>query len=89
VPLEISDNLDEGLQGGSLVVTADDLRAIFDPVINRILMMIQLQVDKIEHLRTSERIPILLVGGFGSSQYLRKRVEEKFLNCRVGQPPDA
>lgn len=32
---------------------------------------------------------ILLVGGFGSSQYLRQRVEEHFPDVQVLQPRDA
>ncbi|KAI9774152.1 MAG: hypothetical protein M1840_005245 [Geoglossum simile] len=95
VPLEIPDNLDEGLQGGSLVVTSDDLRSIFDPVVLRVLILIQTQIDRIRATNNSNntagdsKIPILLVGGFGSSNYLRRRIEERFPNCTVLQPPDA
>ncbi|KAI9775604.1 MAG: hypothetical protein M1839_001005 [Geoglossum umbratile] len=92
VPLEVPDNLDEGLQGGSLVVTSEDLRSIFDPVVLGVLILIQTQVDSVRnnnYIPEDRKIPIHLVGGFGSSNFLRRQIEEKFVNCTVLQPPDA
>ena len=74
------------------MVTSDDLKSIFDPVILRVLVLIQTQLDRVHNSNNTprgEKIPILLVGGFGSSNYLRRRIEERFVDCIVLQPPDA
>ncbi|KAI9868850.1 MAG: hypothetical protein M1813_004701 [Trichoglossum hirsutum] len=89
VPPEFPDDLSKGVQGGSLVITVDDLKGIYDPVVTRILILVQQQLGMIKNIVPGRATPILLVGGFGSSKYLRKRLEERFQQCTVLQPPDA
>ncbi|KAI7868964.1 hypothetical protein BDF14DRAFT_455426 [Spinellus fusiger] len=63
-----------GLDQGVLRLTAEELsRDIFDPVIDTILALIEDQ-----RLRAGSSLQALfLVGGFGSSNYLLKRIQEE------------
>jgi len=57
----------------------DDLRTVFDPVIGAIVRLINEQLDQIEKAFGRLDISsILLVGGFGSSEYLRREIEKHF-----------
>jgi hypothetical protein len=50
------------------------IKSMFDPIIDRIIRMIRIQLDN-----SSEKCSAMfLVGGFGQSQYLQKRIEEEF-----------
>ncbi|GES97260.1 hypothetical protein GLOIN_2v1881616 [Rhizophagus clarus] len=50
------------------------IKSMFDPVIDRIIGMIRAQLDN-----SSEKCSaIFLVGGFGQSRYLQKRIEKEF-----------
>ncbi|KAH0559616.1 hypothetical protein GP486_003866 [Trichoglossum hirsutum] len=89
VPPEVPDDLSKGVQGGSLVITVDDLKGIYNPVVTRILILVQQQLGMIENIVPGKATPILLVGGFGSSKYLKRCLEERFQQCTVLQPPDA
>jgi hypothetical protein len=89
LPSGYPDNPAEGIEGESLVISVQDLKGIFDPVILRVLVLIQLQLEKIRKASQTNGLPLLLVGGFGSSEYLRRQIEAKFPTCMVIQPPDA
>ncbi|CAB5127500.1 actin-like ATPase domain-containing protein [Rhizophagus irregularis] len=49
-------------------------KSMFDPIIDRIIRMIQVQLDN----SSDECSAIFLVGGFGQSRYLQERIEKKF-----------
>jgi molecular chaperone DnaK (HSP70) len=52
----------------------DTIKSMFDPIIDRIIEMIHVQLDN-----SSEKCSaIFLVGGFAQSQYLQKRIEKEF-----------
>ncbi|RIA82054.1 hypothetical protein C1645_809788 [Glomus cerebriforme] len=55
-------------------LTYDDVKAMFDPVIERIINLIRKQLDK----SNDDISAILLVGGFSESKYLLKRVKQEF-----------
>jgi tRNA A37 threonylcarbamoyltransferase TsaD len=64
------------VRDGSLVIKQKDLEEIFDPVIDRIVMLIIEQVEAVAELPGDNKVSaILLVGGFGSSEYLRRKIE--------------
>ena len=84
----IPDNPDQGIENGCLVVTSEELRDIFEPVIRKVLILLTQQIDTVRAIRNSQTVPILLVGGFGSSNYLKRRIEEEFENYEVLQPPN-
>src|SRR5438045_9525389 len=57
--------------------TFDDIKNMFDPVVERIFTLIRGQLDQLE--RRGKRISaMLLVGGFSESEYLQDRIREKF-----------
>ncbi|KAK6346385.1 hypothetical protein TWF730_010711 [Orbilia blumenaviensis] len=79
-------------EDGFLNLTREDMRNIFDPTIDLIVALISNQIKTAAN--GSNRIKmILLVGGFGESPYLRRRVQ-KWVDAEnrvieVAQPPDA
>lgn len=70
-------------------MTVEDLEGIFDPVVEHTLILIQQHIDENAAVFCGPKLSILLVGGFGSSKYLKKKIEQKFDNSAVMQPPDA
>jgi hypothetical protein len=68
------------------------VKKIFDPIVNRIVMLVKSQVRAVQRKGENVKVrayiyprypahglitqAILLVGGFGSSEYLRKRLQE-------------
>ncbi|CAO3680468.1 unnamed protein product [Rhizopus microsporus] len=76
---------DIGLDNGSLCLPAEELRDyVFEPVIRQVLDLIRGQLAQSPNLEA-----IFLVGGFGQSNYLFRRVEEEFANQvgMIGVPP--
>ncbi|KAI7865162.1 hypothetical protein BDF14DRAFT_1883709 [Spinellus fusiger] len=76
---------DIGLENGSLCLPAHELRdEVFEPVIVQVLDLIEGQLAQSPNLEA-----IFLVGGFGQSNYLFRRVEEAFANRvgMIGVPP--
>ncbi|KAI9771282.1 MAG: hypothetical protein M1840_002252 [Geoglossum simile] len=82
------------------IVTQDDIIEIsgsslatdvFDPVVEKILTLIQEQVDRVQRMDRKATIAgIILVGGFGGNKYLAKNVKEGFSGVvnEVLQPLD-
>ncbi|KAI5856588.1 hypothetical protein BZA05DRAFT_416244 [Tricharina praecox] len=56
---------------------SEDVKGIFDHVVDRVIALVSRQVSKVWQKGDSVKT-ILLVGGFGSSEYLMKRLEDKF-----------
>ncbi|GBB95721.1 hypothetical protein RclHR1_00260026 [Rhizophagus clarus] len=51
----------------------DTIKSMFDPIIDRIIEMIRVQLEN-----SKQCSAIFLVGGFGQSKYLQKKIEKKF-----------
>ncbi|KAM3494059.1 hypothetical protein MY3957_002655 [Beauveria namnaoensis] len=85
---DLEDIPEKGLMGNEWKMTGRDVKAIFDPVIADILHLIQHQVQAVQREGKAVRA-IFLVGGFGSSEYLRKEVERVHEGIKVAQPDDA
>lgn len=75
---------------------SNDLYQIFAPLITDITKLVEAQVEAIKVKRLKENHPkgdevkaILLVGGFGSSQYLKRCLEKKFPKIEIIQPDGA
>ncbi|PKK80354.1 hypothetical protein RhiirC2_859927 [Rhizophagus irregularis] len=70
-------------------IDCDAIKAMFDPVISRIISLIHSQLDSIQE----ECSAIFLAGGFSESKYLQKRIEQDFQhvvkNIRVPTRPIA
>ncbi|KAF3141743.1 hypothetical protein TWF703_001765 [Orbilia oligospora] len=74
---EVPDDEEAGIVDSELEFTAKDLQALFDPVVDNVIQLIKDQVKIIQSKHSSEIAPtIFLVGGFGESQYLYKRLAE-------------
>ncbi|KAL7947533.1 actin-like ATPase domain-containing protein [Trichoderma barbatum] len=59
----------------SVLLSLADLEAIFDPVVDKIIKLIEDQVGRVKELVDERPIEtIILVGGFGSSPYLNERL---------------
>ncbi|KAI9683419.1 MAG: hypothetical protein M1829_005491 [Trizodia sp. TS-e1964] len=84
-------NLEEArVIGGNFEVTQAEMRSLFDPVIFKIVNLIRDQVVTVS--TNNDRVSfILLVGGFGESEYLYKRVDEwaRQYGIQVIQPREA
>ncbi|KAF9579402.1 hypothetical protein BGW38_004349, partial [Lunasporangiospora selenospora] len=79
-------NADEiGIAEGLMTLSVEDLKnKVFEPVVKDVIKLIRLQLDE-----AKECPSILLVGGFGTSEYLQKRIQEEFRDRvdYVGVPP--
>ncbi|KAJ6788213.1 hypothetical protein PWT90_02178 [Aphanocladium album] len=74
----------------TMKIHRDDVRAIFEPVVTDILRLIKDQVQSVKLKRRNDKVAgIVLVGGFGSSQYLKHRVQTEHPHIHVFQPADA
>src|SRR5207247_651398 len=51
----------------------DTVKSFFDPVVNKILRLIEVQLSKCPQCSV-----LFLVGGFGESRYLQSRIKQKF-----------
>lgn len=74
-----------GLENGSLHLPAYELcNQIFEPVVSQVLELIDIQLRQSPQLEA-----IFLVGGFGQSNYLFRRVEDAFADKvgMIGVPP--
>ena len=81
----LEDNSGRGIRKGRLSVPASDMHAIFEPIMLKIIALVQGQIDD---SRRNVRA-VLLVGGFGQSNYLKKRIEAAVDGVEVLQPPNA
>lgn len=73
----VADNKKAGIFRGYLTLTALQAKNIFEPIIVEVLGLIQDQVTKIQS-KDGAVSAILLVGGFGQSNYLHSRVQNQF-----------
>uniref|UniRef100_A0A0B7KQL2 Actin-like ATPase domain-containing protein n=1 Tax=Bionectria ochroleuca TaxID=29856 RepID=A0A0B7KQL2_BIOOC len=86
----LDDNPDLGLESNTWRITGKELSQIFAPLITNILRLIDDQIKSVQRRRPGQPITgIFLVGGFGSSQYLRACVARRYLDIQVLQPNDA
>lgn len=76
----LPDDEEAGLDCGFLIMTAAQVKDIFEPVVKEVCDLVQGQV---EGLRSKGGIVsgIILVGGFGQSDYLYRRVKSHFTSA--------
>ncbi|KAH0499221.1 hypothetical protein TgHK011_006426 [Trichoderma gracile] len=63
-------------RSSSVLLTQEDYKMLFDPVVDTVIGLIQDQVKQIKDMREQRIETIVLVGGFGSSPYLKERLTE-------------
>ncbi|KAF2762167.1 actin-like ATPase domain-containing protein [Pseudovirgaria hyperparasitica] len=71
------DDEEAGLDSGFLVMTAEQVKDIFEPVIKEVVALVEGQVDTIR-AKGGIVSGIVLVGGFGQSNYLYSRMKSHF-----------
>lgn len=71
----VPDDPTKKIEDGFLEIERAEMQGIFEPVIREILRLVQEQLDSVRRDGHSSVASVLLVGGFGSSPYLYKRVE--------------
>lgn len=68
-----------GIEDGKLTFTGEEMQQVFDPVIGMIIELINGQLDRVEESLGDVQVSaLLLVGGFGGSEYLRMQIENHF-----------
>ncbi|KAL7953298.1 hypothetical protein V8C34DRAFT_321277 [Trichoderma compactum] len=63
-------------RSSSVLLTQEDYKMLFDPVINMIIRLVEEQVNQIKLRKERPVETIVLVGGFGSSPYLKEQLTE-------------
>ncbi|KAL6811160.1 actin-like ATPase domain-containing protein [Trichoderma sp. SZMC 28013] len=63
-------------RSSSVLLTQEDYKMLFDPVINMIIRLVEEQVNQIKLKKERPVETIVLVGGFGSSPYLKEQLTE-------------
>lgn len=86
----IGDIEEAGIIGGNFAISQEEMRGLFDPIIDKIIDLIKEQVTLVS-VGTDIVNSILLVGGFGESEYLYQRVYAwaSRYQIQVIQPRDA
>jgi hypothetical protein len=85
VPLPgLPDNEEAGLDCGFLSLNREQVREIVDPVVKEVIALVEGQVDSIRREENGRVSGIILVGGFGQSNYLYKQMKAHF---NVSPPP--
>ncbi|KAL8366030.1 hypothetical protein RB595_004694 [Gaeumannomyces hyphopodioides] len=76
----ISDDEEAGIDSGFMILTAAQVKDIFEPVVKEVCDLVQGQVDG---LRAKGGVVsgIILVGGFGQSDYLYRRLKAHFTSA--------
>ncbi|KAI5369872.1 putative Heat shock protein 70 family [Septoria linicola] len=82
----LPDDEDVGLDSGFLVMTAGQVKAIFGPIIAEVIDLVEGQVNAIRD-GGGTISGIILVGGFGQSNYLYQTLKKHFNT--IGPPPYA
>ncbi|THX78203.1 hypothetical protein D6D04_05883 [Aureobasidium pullulans] len=72
------------IQNSMMTITRDELRVVFDEMIDRVFALIDDEIRKLQTSHPGDNISYLVVsGGFGSSPYLKQRLRKRYeLNGR-------
>lgn len=79
----LPDDEEAGVDSGFMVMTTEQVKAIFDPVTDEVVKLLQGQVDAIRN-KGDNVSGIILVGGFGQSNHLYNKLKTHFNSA---QPP--
>ena len=76
----LPDDEEAGLDSGFLVMTAAQIKEIFEPVVKEVCDLVQGQVNTVRN-KGGIVSGIVLVGGFGQSDYLYRRLKTHFTSA--------
>jgi hypothetical protein len=68
-------NAAAGISGGNIIISVEDMKKAFDPVVNEVIKLVKRQIAGIKGC-DNEVKAVVLVGGFGESRYLRQRLRD-------------
>lgn len=88
--ISVPDDLGNNIRENTLTVKGDVLDRIFNPLVTATETLIQAQLDEIRvKLGGRSAKIVFLVGGFGASPYLKRRIQALVDPIQVIQPADA
>lgn len=64
------------IHGGTYEVTPSHVKQIFEPVIQKILVLVQSQITESRKENSTPVKAVLLAGGFGNNPYLKARIQQ-------------
>ncbi|KAF3289264.1 hypothetical protein TWF970_003044 [Orbilia oligospora] len=75
LPVNVANDEENGIYDNELEFTAEELQGLFDPVVERIVRLVQ---DQVQCINNTGKVvsAIFLVGGFGESHYLYQSLVE-------------
>lgn len=73
----LPDDDEAGLDSGFLIMSSEQVKHIFEPIIDEVVSLVEGQVDAIKG-KGGNVSGIILVGGFGQSNYLYTRLKQHF-----------
>lgn len=77
------------VQGNSMLITEQDMKEAFDPVIDEVIKLVKHQIESVQGAAGANKVSaVLLVGGFGESRYLKKRLEDAIQPISLICPPN-
>ncbi|KAL3459150.1 hypothetical protein BJX64DRAFT_291547 [Aspergillus heterothallicus] len=82
------DDPDARIEDGFFELTTDDIAAILDPIVRGVVELIDEQIGALSEVGLTSPT-ILLVGGFGASEYLFRCVQQAHPSIKVLQPPNS
>lgn len=83
----LPDDEEAGVDSGFMVLEAEQVKQIFEPVIDEVVKLLEGQVERIRG-KGDTVSGIILVGGFGQSNHLYNRLKRHF-NSPAALPPPA
>lgn len=81
----LPDNEAMGIDCGFMSVTREEVQGIFEPIIQEVIKLVDGQIAAVM-AKGKTVSSILLVGGFGSSEYLYNRLKEKYAPLLTALP---
>jgi hypothetical protein len=77
------------ISGNNMLVTSEELKRAFDPVVSEVVKLVKRQISGIKGTADNCNVSaVLLVGGFGQSRYLKKKLEEAISPIQLLCPPN-
>ncbi|EPS43601.1 hypothetical protein H072_2445 [Dactylellina haptotyla CBS 200.50] len=83
LPVNVEDDEENGISDNELELTGNEMKSLFDPVVDNIIKLVQDQATKVKtedgtggSRLAGKLTTVILVGGFGESQYLYKRLQD-------------
>ena len=72
-----------------MLITEQDMKEAFDPVIDEVIKLVKHQIESVQGAAGANKVSaVLLVGGFGESRYLKKRLEDAIQPISLICPPN-